>query len=129
MAPEIVKRVEFDYELADAWALGIVLYALLTGSFPFKGVTNKDLYQKISKGAFSMPRKASMDAKRVLLKTLEVDLTKRKRLFELSQDDWINDKDEMEKLKELKRRNYQLKRVYTNTKPKIVRKTSPIASK
>lgn len=47
MAPEIVKRVEFDFELGDVWAWGVVLYALLTGEFPFKGSTNKDLYSKI----------------------------------------------------------------------------------
>ena len=47
MAPEIVKRIEFDYELGDVWACGVVFYALLSGQFPFKGITNKDLYSKI----------------------------------------------------------------------------------
>ena len=47
MAPEIVKRIEFDYELGDVWACGVVFYVLMTGDFPFKGATNKDLYNKI----------------------------------------------------------------------------------
>ena len=29
MAPEIVRRVDFDYEKGDVWALGVVLYALI----------------------------------------------------------------------------------------------------
>lgn len=66
MAPEIVKRTEFDYEMGDVWALGVVLYALISGQFPFKGITNKELYQKIAKGAFTMPAKTNMDSKRLL---------------------------------------------------------------
>ena len=66
MSPEIVNRVEYNYEKGDVWALGVVLYAILTGTFPFKGITNKDLYSKISKGHFTMPRKISMDSKRVI---------------------------------------------------------------
>jgi serine/threonine protein kinase len=66
MAPEIVKRTEFDYEMGDVWALGVVLYALISGQFPFKGITNKELYQKIAKGSFTMPTKTNMDSKRLL---------------------------------------------------------------
>lgn len=66
MAPEIVKRTEFDYEMGDVWALGVVLYALISGQFPFKGITNKELYLKIAKGSFTMPTKTNMDSKRLL---------------------------------------------------------------
>ena len=37
MAPEIVNKVTYQGPPSDIWALGILLYALLTGSFPFKG--------------------------------------------------------------------------------------------
>jgi MAP/microtubule affinity-regulating kinase len=38
MAPEIVSRQEYRGDKADIWALGIVLFALLQGCFPFKGI-------------------------------------------------------------------------------------------
>jgi hypothetical protein len=50
---------------------------------------------------------------------LEVDSKKRKTFLELSQDDWLFDKSEAEKLQELKRRNYQLKKVYKKTCNKV----------
>ena len=37
MSPEIVSKKEYFGFPADIWALGIVLYVILCGSFPFKG--------------------------------------------------------------------------------------------
>ena len=37
MAPEIVAKKDYSGKQADVWAMGILLYIMLTGSFPFKG--------------------------------------------------------------------------------------------
>ena len=37
MAPEIVKKSPYQPHLTDIWAVGILLYVILTGKFPFKG--------------------------------------------------------------------------------------------
>lgn len=37
MAPEIVNKLEYRGPPADIWALGVLLYVFLTGTFPFKG--------------------------------------------------------------------------------------------
>lgn len=37
MAPELVRKSEYDGQQVDMWALGVLLYAMLTGTFPFRG--------------------------------------------------------------------------------------------
>lgn len=55
MAPEIVARKEYTGFCADIWAMGVLLYALLCGSFPFRGQNDRDLYRKIVRGVFHIP--------------------------------------------------------------------------
>jgi MAP/microtubule affinity-regulating kinase len=40
MAPEIVNKIEYVGAPVDVWSLGIVLFALLCGKFPFRGNTS-----------------------------------------------------------------------------------------
>ena len=47
MAPEIVSKKEYAGPPADIWALGVLLYALLNGCFPYRGQTDAELYKKI----------------------------------------------------------------------------------
>ncbi|CAM9408894.1 unnamed protein product, partial [Phaeothamnion confervicola] len=55
MPPEIVRRGEYDGKPADVWSLGVVLYALLCGCFPFSGATYPELYQRIQLGHYRLP--------------------------------------------------------------------------
>jgi len=54
MAPEIVKKIPYQPHLADIWALGILLYVILTAKFPFRGSTEMELYQNIARAKFEM---------------------------------------------------------------------------
>ena len=50
MAPEIVRRTEYEGKPVDMWSLGILLYALLCGCFPFRAKSYPDLYRRIARG-------------------------------------------------------------------------------
>ncbi|CAD8145163.1 unnamed protein product [Paramecium pentaurelia] len=53
MAPELVNKQDYFGKPVDVWALGVLLYVLLTGHFPFKGSNDSDLYGQIKKGIYT----------------------------------------------------------------------------
>ena len=77
MAPEIVMKKDYSGQAADIWALGVLLYVMLSGSFPFKAPSDRELYRKISKGVYHMPTDISPKAKKLISKILVVDSTRR----------------------------------------------------
>ena len=75
MAPEIVNKTEYAGPPADIWALGVLLYAMLCGCFPFRGATDKELYRRITRGSFAVPEQlgVSKEALGLLKRMLCVD--------------------------------------------------------
>jgi serine/threonine protein kinase len=73
MAPEIVRRVEYEGKGVDIWSLGILLYALLCGCFPFRAKAYPDLYRRIARGTFAIPEELSAPVKDLLRQLLTVD--------------------------------------------------------
>lgn len=77
MAPEIVRRTEYEGKPVDMWSLGILLYALLCGCFPFRAKSYPDLYRRIARGTFAIPEELSVSVKDLLRQLLTVDVTQR----------------------------------------------------
>lgn len=63
MSPEIVSRKEYCGFAADMWALGVIIFVMLTGSHPFNGKSEQDLFSKISRGMFRCPETVEFEAK------------------------------------------------------------------
>ena len=51
MAPEVVQKKPYD-EMSDIWALGIVLFVMLTGRVPYKQKNVKKLLKLIKIGDY-----------------------------------------------------------------------------
>lgn len=77
MAPEIVVKREYKGPSADIWALGVLLYVILTGIFPFKGHTDKELYQKICASDYPKMTGISKSAEELIECMLTVDPDRR----------------------------------------------------
>lgn len=93
MAPELVRKHEYDGRQVDMWALGVLLYALLAGNFPFRGQNENELYGKIMRGQVKYPELMSREARHLISKLIEVDYRKRYRASELMREPWIKCQD------------------------------------
>lgn len=65
MDPDLVKNKKYSGQGADVWALGVILFLLITGGVPFWGETEQDLYRRISSGKFSLPNKGKNHSKKL----------------------------------------------------------------
>lgn len=93
MAPELVRKHEYDGKHVDMWALGVMLYAMLNGVFPFRGQSEHELYLKIQRGNYRVSENISKEARAILTKLLETDSRKRLKASELLESPWIQCKD------------------------------------
>lgn len=82
MAPEIIAKKEYEGPPTDMWALGIILFALLSGYFPFQAPRSQELYKRIEKGLFSIPSHISKQFQRTLGRLICIDPTKRRTAAE-----------------------------------------------
>jgi hypothetical protein len=89
MAPEIVRRSEYEGKPVDMWSMGILLYALLCGCFPFRAKAYPDLYRRIARGTFPMPEELSAPVKDLLRQLLNVDATTRINAHTTLRHSWM----------------------------------------
>jgi serine/threonine protein kinase len=89
MAPEIVRRLEYEGKPVDIWSMGILLYALLCGCFPFRAKSYPDLYRRIARGTFAIPEEFSPAVKDLLRQLLTVDVTQRINAQAVLRHPWL----------------------------------------
>lgn len=64
VSPEILRtNSQYSGRAADMWGLGVMLYTMLVGRYPFHGQEHTGLFAKIRRGQFSLPDSISSRAK------------------------------------------------------------------
>ena len=71
MPPEIVNKEKYIAQYSDIWSLGVLLYAMLYGRFPFRGKDDDQLFELINEAEVIFPENISVSEKiKALIKKL-----------------------------------------------------------
>lgn len=93
VSPEVLNSSQSSYSgrLSDSWSLGIILYTLLIGRYPFHHPTITNLFAKISRGRFQIPSSVplSLDAKLLLRSLIRVKPEERLYASEILSHSWL----------------------------------------
>ncbi|KAM4858669.1 inactive serine/threonine-protein kinase PLK5 isoform X6 [Urocitellus parryii] len=88
LAPEVVSRKGHSCP-SDIWALGCIMYTVLTGTPPFVAASLSEMYQNIRDGHYPEPAHLSPNARRLIARLLAPDPAERPNVDHLLQDDFF----------------------------------------
>ena len=91
MPPEIVNKKKYIPFYSDIWSLGVLLYIMLFGNFPFKANSEEKLFELINNGKLIFPNNINVsdEVKKLLLKIVVIEPSKRLSLEEIINDPWF----------------------------------------
>ncbi|PKA55674.1 Serine/threonine-protein kinase GRIK2 [Apostasia shenzhenica] len=88
-APECCLGLTYHGRAADTWAVGVTLYCMITGEYPFLGDTLQDTYDKIVNNPLSIPDDISPQLKNLLEQLLCKDPKNRITLRAVAEHPWV----------------------------------------
>lgn len=85
ISPDVLSGKPYLGKPSDMWALGVVLFTMLYGQFPFYDSQPQELFRKIKAAEFSMPSdgRVSEDSKYIIQNLLTLDSEKRLTALEV----------------------------------------------
>ena len=88
--PEIVKAQPYNPMYADSWSLGVILFMLFYGRFPFTGLSIPEMQKRIVEAKLVLPFPLSDLAEDLLKRLITVNPTDRLLASEILQHPWYN---------------------------------------
>ncbi|KAJ3364223.1 hypothetical protein GGF31_000570 [Allomyces arbusculus] len=90
-SPEMLQKLPYAGPDVDVWSLGIVLYTLICGRFPFRGDSPRELLQRVVSGTVTFPTGRTYSPALVDLvhRCLAVDRTARITIAEMRSHAWL----------------------------------------
>lgn len=93
VSPEVLNTnlAKYSGKLSDSWSLGIVLFTLLLGRYPFHHHTITTMFAKIARGKYQIPPSSglSQDAKILLRSLIRLQPSERLLPSEILASNWM----------------------------------------
>ena len=101
IAPEILADIGYSGFASDVWGLGVLLYAMVCGTVPFRAANMRDLKAVIQSGQIKFPPHHPRDSRKpfspglmsLIRSMCTVDPAKRITIPEILSHNWINNLD------------------------------------
>ena len=89
LAPEIIADQGYEGFYVDIWSLGILMYAMLQGTVPFKAQNLQELHAQIMKGSVNYPVQITDEARDLIDRMLVIIPNKRIQIPEILAHSWM----------------------------------------
>lgn len=87
--PEILRGEEYVGPGADIWAMGVILYCLVTGSQPWSAPTSEDILQQIMLEGLQIPAWLTPECTDLIVQMLRLKEKDRITLAEMRKHPWV----------------------------------------
>lgn len=88
--PEVIMGHRYNGFQSDIWSLGVVLFAMVTGTLPWKGERSPALFEQIRKGEFTIPQDLEPSLRALIMSMLCLNPHQRITLAEIKRCPWIS---------------------------------------